>query len=337
MKDIIFFSSPIGLGHATRDVALAQNLDKISIKFVSGENAPRLISEYGFESENLYKPPTFEVQNGKLVRPLRWLFKYYSYYKECKKISSKVIVNERPKIIVSDEDFASLTISQEKNIKTVLITDVLETRFASGLGSLIEKKMNGAMKNIIRKCDLVIIPEEGPSVGNIIRVGPIVRHTKYTREELRRKFSFNKKTIVVSIGGTPAGKFLIENVIKVYEKLKQDIDLVVVSGPSVRIENKNVRNFGLVNNLHEMIFAADLIVSLAGKSTIDESKHFGTPGIFIPIKDHFEQEKNAKEMVFSFEDIFRLESLISERLCLERKPSISEGAHKAANLIKKLL
>ena len=102
MTDLTFFSSPIGLGHATRDVAIAQHLDNTRIKFVSGEGGPRLFSDYGFEAQNLYKPPIFDIQNGTLKNPLRWLFKYYSYYKECKNISSNIIEKERPKLIVSD-------------------------------------------------------------------------------------------------------------------------------------------------------------------------------------------------------------------------------------------
>jgi len=37
-----------------------------------------------------------------------------------------------------------------------------------------------------------------------------------------------------------------------------------------------------------------LIISLAGKSTIDESKHYGTPGIFIPIRDILSKRKMQK-------------------------------------------
>jgi len=53
---------------------------------------------------------------------------------------------------------------------------------------------------------------------------------------------------------------------------------------------------------------------LAGKSTIDEANAYGTPGIFIPIKGHFEQEDNAREQGFEFRDIDRLEELIEEKL-----------------------
>jgi len=336
MTDLIFFSSPIGLGHATRDVAIAQYLDN-RIKFVSGEGGSKLFSDYGFEVQNLYKPPIFEIQDGTLKNPLRWLFRYYSYYKKCKDVSSEIIEKERPKLIVSDEDFASLTIAQEKNLKTVLITDILETNFAKGIGSFIEKKMNRSMKKIMKKCNAIIIPEDGPDEDNIIRVGTIVRTTSYSREELRKRFSFDRKTIIVSIGGTSAGQFLIDKTIQVYKKLNLDAEILTVSGPSLKISGEGIRNLGFVNNLHEIIYAADLIVSLAGKSTINEAKSYGTPGIFIPIKGHFEQEENAKKAGFFFDDLYRLESLIPTKINEKRDPRMSDGAQKAANIIKKFL
>ncbi|MBI3640615.1 MAG: UDP-glucuronosyltransferase [Thaumarchaeota archaeon] len=337
MNEIVFFSSPIGLGHATRDIAIAQYLDRNSTKFISGEGGSKLFSEYGFDIKDLYHPPPFVVNQGKLQNPLNWLFKYYSYYKECKTISSNIIEKEKSNLIVSDEDFASLAIGQGKKLKTVLITDILETRFVSGIGSLIEKRMNRSMKKIIQKCDLVILPEIGPNEDNIARVGPIVRSTIQTRDELRKKFLFNRKTIVVSVGGTNAGKFLIDAVIDAFKKIKLDAELVIVSGPSLKINNDAIRNLGFVSNLHEIIYASDLIISLAGKSTIDESKHYGTPGIFIPIKGHFEQEENAKECGFSFNDLFRLESLIPEKINEKRIQANFGGAQKAASLIKKIL
>jgi UDP-N-acetylglucosamine--N-acetylmuramyl-(pentapeptide) pyrophosphoryl-undecaprenol N-acetylglucosamine transferase len=337
VNKVIFFSSPIGLGHATRDIAIAKYLDNMSMKFISGEGASKLFSEHGFNTENVYRPPPFVIYNGKLQNSLKWLFKYYSYYKKCKAISSNIIKKENPNLIVSDEDFASLTIGQENKVKTVLITDILHTKFVNGLGSLIEKKMNRSMNEIIKKCNLVIIPENGPNEDNLRRVGPIVRTTLHTRDELRKKFLFNKKTIVVSIGGTSAGKFLINKMMEVFDKIKFDMDLVIVSGPLLKIDTNKIRNMGFVNNLHEIIYASDLIISLAGKSTIDESMHYGTPGIFIPIKGHFEQEQNAKKVGFSFDDLYRLEYLISEKINEKRIQVNFNGAQKAAELIKEIL
>ena len=334
---MIFFSSPIGLGHATRDVAISQNLIDISKRFVSGNPASEFISQNGFDIDNLYKPPTFQIEDGNLKQPLKWLFKYYSYYKECKKTSSQILETYSPRLVTSDEDFASLVTAQEKGIKTILITDILETNFARGIGTIIEKQMNKSMKKIIKKCDLVIIPENGKEEGNIVRVGPIVRKTPYSREQLREKFGFHKKTIVVSIGGTDSGRFLIEKTLQAYSKIDPDIELVVVSGPSFKMNNPDIKNLGFVNNLHEVVFASDLIISLAGKSTIDEAKYFGTPGIFIPIKGHFEQEENAKEVGYTYEDVFHLDKLIQDKINEKRNPQPIDGAKKASELIRDFL
>ena len=332
-----FFSSPIGLGHVTRDIAIANNFENISTNFVSGSGAAKILKNLNFKVQDVYNPPSFIVENGTLKSPARWLWNYYQYYKDCKKISQKILQEDNPYLVISDEDFASLTVAQKMKIPTVLITDVLETRFTKGLASFIEKRMNKSMQEIIKKCDIVILPENGDDQDNIRRVGPIVRHTNYSREELRKKNSFEKKTIVISIGGTDTGLFLIEKALDTISKINQDIEVILVSGPAISKKFENVRNLGFVDNLHELIFAADLLISLAGKSTIDEANAYGTPGIFIPIKDHFEQEDNAREEGFVFDDIKRLDVLILEKLEQKRNQVNTNGAKNASNIIKELM
>ena len=337
MNVIDFFSSPIGLGHVTRDIAIVNNFQNITTNFVTGSGAAKILENLDFNVHDRYNPPSFSIKNGSLQNPAKWLWNYYQYYKDCKNISKEIIQKDNPNLVISDEDFAALSIAQVGKIPTVLITDVLETRFTKGIVSLIEKKMNKSMQKMIEKCDVVIIPENGINQDNIKYVGPIVRQTNFSREELRQKFSFNGKTIVISIGGTNAGQFLIEKAIESISKINQDIEIVLVSGPAVSKKYDNVRNLGFVDNLHEIIFAADLIISLAGKSTIDEAKAFGTPAIFIPIKDHFEQEDNAKEEGFVFEDIKRLDELILEKIEQKRNQIIYNGSIEASEIIKKLM
>jgi len=142
MVDMTFFSSPIGLGHVTRDFAIAEHLQNISKKFVTGNGAAKFLKQEGYEVDNVYIPPQFVVENGLLEHPLKWLWKYYKYYNQCKDISSKIIKKVNPKLIVSDEDFASLTVAQEKSLPSILITDVLETKFTKGFSSIIEKTMS---------------------------------------------------------------------------------------------------------------------------------------------------------------------------------------------------
>jgi len=337
MKVFNFFSSPIGLGHVTRDIAIANNFKNISTNFVTGSGAAKILKNLDFKVQDVYNPPSFIVENGTLKSPAKWLWNYYQYYKDCKKISQKILQVDNPNLVISDEDFAALTVAQKMKIPTILITDVLETRFTKGIVSFIEKKMNKSMQKIIKKCDIVILPENGNDKDNIKRVGPIVRQTNFSREELRKKFLFEKKTIVISIGGTDVGLFLIKKALESISKINQDIEVILVSGPAVSKKFENVRNLGFVDNLHELIFAADLIISLAGKSTIDEANAYGTPAIFIPIKGHFEQEDNAREEGFVFDDIKRLDMLILEKLEQKRNQVNADGAKNASDIIRKLM
>jgi len=129
MKNLLFFTSPIGLGHASRDIAITSKLDA-NIMFVSGEGASKMISDYGFKIKDLYRHDGFEVDDhGELKHALQWVINYWSYYKRCKAIAENVINESKPDLIVSDEDFASISVAQELGIPNVIITDILQTNF----------------------------------------------------------------------------------------------------------------------------------------------------------------------------------------------------------------
>ena len=336
---ITFFTSPIGLGHATRDIAIAEKL-RTDILFVSGEGASSLIARKGFKALDVYRPAKFIVESGQLQHLFKWLMGYYLYYKKCKVIAKEILDNPHEGLIVSDEDFASIAVGKEMGQRCVLITDIIETHFTSGLASIIEKKMNKWMHKIMQRCDCVIIPEIGDDKDNIYHVGPIVRQASADRNTLRKQFGFEKNTILVGGGGTDAGKYLIQKAIAVHRKLQGTLDseLVIVSGPSLKLpDSQEYRNLGFVDSMHDVIYAADLVISLAGRSTMDESMAYGTPGIFIPIKNHFEQEQGAARFGFKYEDIFRLEQLIEEKIGRRNNVVDMGGAARAAKIISMLV
>lgn len=346
---IIFFASPIGLGHATRDIAICEELKSLTkekILIITGRPAYDIFSKNGYLVEDVYSPEKFDIDSLMQLRsPLRWLFKYFMYYRKCKLIATGFVDKNVDSLIVSDEDFASIAVGEKRNRKRVLITDLLETHFVKGIFSAIESRMNISMQNMLKKCNRVLIPDNGQDVDNISYVGPVVRNLSITdRALLRKKLGIEKRTILVSIGGTSAGRYLIERALSAYKNLnmKTDLDLLVALGPSLsKFENNNTsyRNIGFVDNLHEYVCASDLVVSLAGRSTIDESLVYGTPGIFIPIKDHFEQEQNAKKLGYSYDDISRLQTLIEEKLELGRtnRADVKNGAKKAAKIITEMV
>src|ERR671923_2415923 len=161
----LFFTSPIGLGHATRDIAIAEKL-RTDILFVSGEGASSLLTKKGFNVLDVYRPGKFIVESGELQHSFKWLMDYYSYYKKCKVIA-KEILEKRTGLIVSDEDFASIAVGEEAGRRRVLVTDVTETHFTSGAASIVEKKMNRSMQKMMQACDCVIMPDFGDDRGNI--------------------------------------------------------------------------------------------------------------------------------------------------------------------------
>lgn len=311
---------------------------------VSGMAACNMAEAYGYQVYDAYHPSQLSVDSEMRLRySSLWLLKYLRYYKKCKAIARKFIQSDEKGLVVSDEDFASVSVGHEMKRKCILITDIVKTSFIkTRLLSIFESKMNKSMQDMIRGCNRVIIPDDGEDQGNISYVGPIVRNVIiHNRSELRKRLGMNKRTIVVSIGGTDSGRFLINKVITVHQRLKKrlDTDLYIISGPSLTLKNSDndFKNIGSVENFHEYIYASDLVISLAGRSTIDESTVYGTPGIFIPIKNHFEQEENARLMGYKYEDIFRLESLIEDKINASGSRSDlnvdQSGAQKAADII----
>ena len=120
----MFFSSPIGLGHITRDMAIMNKLvqlyDYRNFGFVTGSLAYEFISSANNSVNsdklfisNLYKPPKFSIVDGKLNNGFLWLLKYLYYYADCKRKEKDLLYshdfpNMLGDLLRRDEDFAVL-------------------------------------------------------------------------------------------------------------------------------------------------------------------------------------------------------------------------------------
>lgn len=355
---IYFFSSPIGLGHITRDIAIANRIIEYShdtkVDFVTGANAFQFMKYMKIQStsstpniSNLYFPPQFFIRNGELKYNFLWLIKYLFYYRRCKNIASSLLSsigkgNIEEKIIIADEDFASLAASKDNGVSTIFITDILHTEFIRNpILSLFEKTLNRSMRKLISYSKCVIIPEIGDNMDNVFYVGPIVRDITVERNLLRKKLGLDKKTILITTGGTNSGYYLINKSLLALSDYKNKFDFdILVSFPSDITSTKKgsgwYKNIGFVTNINEYIYASDLVISLAGKSTIDECFAYGTPGIFIPLKNHFEQEERAKKLGFSADDVHNLIHIFAEYLSnlgARRQKSNVDGDIKATKII----
>ena len=90
-----FFSSPIGLGHVTRDIAIVQIIlkDISTLILLSGSGAVKILKKFRISKYNgVYNPPSFSVKRWQsLNNQTKWLWNYYQYYKNCKNISEKIL------------------------------------------------------------------------------------------------------------------------------------------------------------------------------------------------------------------------------------------------------
>lgn len=355
---IYFFSSPIGLGHITRDFAIAQRIMECSnnskFNFVTGSTAYQFMKKVlmqwpscGLSSLDLYFPPQFSIHNGELKHTFLWLLNYLLYYKRCKSTAINLLLSysidsDVKEFVISDEDFASLAVCKEKGISNVFITDILNTEFVrTPIISLFERYLNYSMQKLLSYSKCVIIPEIGDNKDNIFYVGPIVRDITIERNLLRQKLGLDKKTVLITTGGTNSGQSLTNKALLALSEFKNkfDFDVLVFTATEIKPSKKELdwhKNMGFVTNIHEYIYASDLVISLAGKSTIDECFAYGTPGIFIPIKSHFEQEERAKNLGFSADDVNNLKPIFAEYLSnlgSRSKKSHLDGDVKAAKII----
>src|SRR5207245_4989045 len=158
--------------------------------------------------------------------------------------------------------------------------------------------------------------ESAPGWPNVRRIGPIVRAFSAPPATLRDDFVFRKKTILVTVGGTGVGEFLILEAVRAFHELKlDDVSMVVVSGPKLKVNPEaGVYTYGFLPNLQDYVLAADLVITTAGKGTVNEALAAGTPVIAIPPKGHAEAERNAAPLGYRPDDIHRLKELIPERL-----------------------
>jgi len=322
---ICFAVSPIGLGHASRSVAIGLELKNLGyhIDFLTGGPAINFLSSYGFNVIKFHeKIPYFNVSKSGVLKGItRWMINYIMFYKRTKKKALKFLDNNDCEFVVSDEDFATALIAMEKGIRTVFITDLIQTEFAKNwIARIIEKRTNEWFRWFFEKAPITIVPEEeGERIGNMYFIGPVVRKLNSDPESIKKKLGLDGKMILVTSGGTPIGEFLFRKVTSIFNKLKNKmgdkLTLVLVGkGSKKYFGEPDIIVFETYRDLQELVAASDLVITTAGKSTIDECRVYRTPCIAIPIKGHYEQERNAKKLGYSYDDINNLEELILEQI-----------------------
>jgi predicted glycosyltransferase len=118
------------------------------------------------------------------------------------------------------------------------------------------------------------------------------------KAEARKLLGYEDDPLIVcSIGGTAAGKNLLDLCIAAYPLVKKEIPnlkMVLVSGPRVSPDSiqvpEGIKVLGYVPKLYRHLGAADLCIVSGGGTVTLELTALEKPFLYFPLEQHFEQE-----------------------------------------------
>jgi len=339
MAKVLYGVSPIGLGHATRAIAIAEKLRDVGVNYrlFSGGDTARFLKACGYPTEEIVSDSGPAVVDGEMKRAALWYIKSWAALKRTTQRTERIFDNYKPDLVVCDEEFSGLGVAASRGCKRVFISDELELGFARGrIAKSIERRVNGWYKRLQEDVDLLVIPEFGADSGNRRYVGPVVRAVTRSATETRTDYKLPSggRMILLSMSGSKMGAFLLKVVVSAMaERPIPDSFLVVSGNRGRRVSGRDIYDLGVVLENQNLVAAADLVVSTAGKSTQDEAASEGTPFIGIPISHHAEQERNAASLGYTSEDARRIGELMAEKVGERSTPLRFQGAEAARDVL----
>lgn len=317
---VLIMPCGIGMGHASRCIALTEELNKknIEVVFASYGLGYKMLKEYGKYAITKLPDIKFYGDNGgldikhtaKKSVDMPYIFLKSIYHE------SKIIKKFKPDVIVADAHYSVPITARVLGIPCIMITNELTLNFSELYPQ--EKTMeyleNGLKKfinDVTKQCDAIIVPD----IKNSIEVPPKLKEkTTFTgpflkqnpakiedKNKIREKlgFSEDEKIIMVTVGGSEFGKKLLKIIYEISGKLDYD-KIIIITGPQIDSDfipdNGKIVKMNFLDNIMEWMKLSDVIISLAGHTTTMEIASLGIPNIIIPIENHSEQLKNASTM-----------------------------------------
>lgn len=177
------------------------------------------------------------------------------------------------------------------------------------------------------------------------------------RDELRAHFGYNEdeKICIVTVGGSGVGGGLIRRILAAYPMAKRHIPelrMIVVMGPRLDAAAfelpDGVEARGFVSDLDKHLAVCDLAVVQGGLTTTMELAAAGTPFLYFPLKNHFEQNYHVahrldqyqagRKMIFDESDPDKIAAAMVEEINAKRayRPVEADGAARAAKMLSDL-
>jgi UDP-N-acetylglucosamine--N-acetylmuramyl-(pentapeptide) pyrophosphoryl-undecaprenol N-acetylglucosamine transferase len=320
-------------------VAIGLKLREMSLEpeFATGGPAVKFLESYGFKVHDVVSEPNPWESGGEMKMATLWYLRYWLGYRSTSTRMAELVTRLSPKLVVGDEEFSSVSLAMRRDIPHAMISDELQLGFARGaIARRVESRVGAWYADLQRRVSDLLVPSFGTDSGNIHYMTPVTREVTKPREAVREEHGLPLESSVVLLSASGSGMkpFLLHRSLEAFRKVCKSSDVFVTTGVGgPHIKAGNVRELGIVRDNQNLIAASDLVISTAGKSTIDESASSGTPMIAIPIKNHVEQERNAAELGFAFGDRNRLEELIPRLLGKRTVPAHYAGAQRTADYL----
>ena len=178
------------------------------------------------------------------------------------------------------------------------------------------------------------------------------------REELRARLGYHpdEKICIVTVGGSGVGSALIKRILNAYPIAKRhipDLRMIVITGP--RLDPAyfdlpdGVEARAFVPDLDRHLAVCDLALVQGGLTTTMELAAAGTPFLYFPLKNHFEQNfhvahrleqyKAGRKMIFDESDPDTIAQAMVEEVSRPSNctPVESDGAIRVAQMLSSLL
>ncbi|MDD1756763.1 MAG: hypothetical protein LUQ39_08030 [Methanomassiliicoccales archaeon] len=313
--------------------ALRRLRTDVDITWLAENPALQLLKERGEkvlpEAEEMIRTgdAAEETVNGYELNLVRFSMKWTKIFPKNAQTVLTAIEREKFDLVVGDENYDliyTLTVKPElKKFPYVLIYDFVGHR------SVTNQPMELLGARIINRFWMVSVRNEPKVVDRLLFVGELEdvadepfglfrpnkrqlckEHVDFlgyivpfdpkdyaNKEEVRTELGYgHEPLIVVSIGGTSAGKLLLDLCSRTYTILKKempDLRMVLVAGPAIDPKTISTSNGievkGYVPSLYKHLAAADLCISSGGGTTTLEQLALQKPFIYFPLENYDEQ------------------------------------------------
>jgi len=319
---LLYSCSELGLGHASRTVALGKRLEKHGheLFFFSGARAYQLLRK---EFKNVYpctpvawyenargivtsaslinillplprfngEKRRFEVKDSNAMETIH---RYYDLRKHLREIT--------PELVVSDGDLHALRLAQRWKIPAVYITNLIRPSY--GFSSLLNPGERFT-ERYVKKCHKIIVPDNPPpytiseyNIGDLGSVG-VEGKVEFVGSFVDTKFVQGSEEYVFAPISGPYGTRakLMQLLIPIFKELgaKSVISLGIVGEKkTVQTANYTVHSWLSQQERQEYLRNAKLVVFSGGHITCFETVKYAKPSVCFPTQP--EQLGNALKL-----------------------------------------